>query len=229
MRYISKDHPNAKSQIDDSGISIEYGWPYGPPQTRSHIDRLIAANNVLTRISKHYGFGAESHDPLTYFNIKPPAVTYSCPGWNDITEHLFSNCEPLELALDTTELLSVPTLFRYVRDHGGINLTSFEFRNFLGIANEKRDLFLWEPFPGFGIVKCIAIGWSLPMGGSNFVSWLSPIGEPDEDDMETLDNLMSDQAVQEALYEYCGGCRDLEIETFRLWLVHRFETEGFDG
>ncbi|TGO83786.1 hypothetical protein BPOR_0593g00070 [Botrytis porri] len=199
MRYISKDHPNAKSQIDDSGISIEYGWPYGPPQTRSHIDRLIAANNVLTRISKHYGFGAESHDPLTYFNIKPPAVTYSCPGWNDITEHLFSNCEPLELALDTTELLSVPTLFR------------------------------WEPFPGFGIVKCIAIGWSLPMGGSNFVSWLSPIGEPDEDDMETLDNLMSDQAVQEALYEYCGGCRDLEIETFRLWLVHRFETEGFDG
>ncbi|TGO46136.1 hypothetical protein BOTNAR_0611g00020 [Botryotinia narcissicola] len=40
---------------------------------------------------------------------------------------------------------------------------------------------------------------------------------------------MSDEAVQEALYDYCGGCRDLDIETFRLWLVHRFEMDEFDG
>ncbi|TGO07039.1 hypothetical protein BTUL_0342g00060 [Botrytis tulipae] len=229
MRYLSKDHPDAKSQIDDNGISIGYGWPYGSPQTRSQIERFITVNKVLTRISKEHRFGEEIHDPLDCFNIKPPTVTYSCPRWNDITEHLFGNRGPLELALDTMELLSEPTLFRYIRDHGGINLTSLEFRNFLGVANEKRELFLWEPFPGFGVVKRIAIGWPPPIGGPDSVFWPSPISKPDEDDMETLDNLMSDEAVQQALYEYCGECRDLEIKTFRLWLVHRFEMEEFDG
>ncbi|KAM0152810.1 hypothetical protein ACHAPG_007473 [Botrytis cinerea] len=228
MRYLSKDHPDAKSQIDDSGIRIGSGWPYGIPQTRSQIKRFIVANNVSTRISKQHGFEEGSPDPLDHFNIKPPKVTYLCPRWNEITEHLFSNRGPLKLALDTMGLLSEPTFFRYIRDHGGINLTSLEFRNFLGVADEKRELFLWEPFPGFGIVKRIATGWPL-ISELDSISWPSPIGEPDEDDMETLDNLMSDEAVQAALYEYCGECRDLDIETFRLWLVDRFEMEEFDG
>ncbi|TGO32021.1 hypothetical protein BHYA_0365g00010 [Botrytis hyacinthi] len=229
MRYLSKDHPDAKSQIDDGGISIGSGWPYGSPQTRSQIEKFIAVNKVLTRISEEHRLGEEIHDPLGYFNIEPPTVTYSCLRWNDITEHLFSNRGQLELALDTMELLSEPTLFRYIRDHGGIDITPLEFRTFLGVANEKRELFLWEPFPGFGVVKRIAVGWPPPIGGPNSVSWPSPIGEPDEDDIETLDNLMSDKAVQEALYDYCGECRDLDIETFRLWLVHRFEMDEFDG
>ncbi|KAM0126583.1 hypothetical protein ACHAP3_009244 [Botrytis cinerea] len=228
MRYLSKDHPDAKSQIDDSGIRIGSGWPYGIRQTRSQIKRFIVANNVSTRISKQHGFEEGSPDPLDHFNIKPPKVTYLCPRWNEITEHLFSNRGPLKLALDTMGLLSEPTFFRYIRDHSGINLTSLEFRNFLGVADEKRELFLWEPFPGFGIVKRIATGWPL-ISELDSISWPSPIGEPDEDDMETLDNLMSDEAVQAALYEYCGECRDLDIETFRLWLVDRFEMEEFDG
>ncbi|KAF7952628.1 hypothetical protein EAE96_005860 [Botrytis aclada] len=228
MRYLSKDHPDAKSQLDDSGISIGYGWPYGPPQTRSQIGRSIVAKNVSTRVRKQHDFEEGNYDPLDCFNIKPPTVTYTCPRWNDITKHLFSNRRPLDLALDTMELLSEPTFYRYIRDHGGISLTALEFRNFLGVADEKRELFLWEPFPGFGIVKRIATGWPPLIGEHNSTFWPSPIGEPDEDDMETLDNLMSDQAVQEALYEYCGECRDLDIETFRLWLVHRFETEEFD-
>ncbi|KAF7923676.1 uncharacterized protein EAE98_007494 [Botrytis deweyae] len=229
MRYLSKDHPDAKSQIDDSGISIGYGWPYGPPQTRSQIERFIAVNKVITRISKQHGSWEKSDDSLDYFNIKPPTVTYSCPRWNEITEHLFSNRGLLDLALDTMELLSEPTLFQYIRDHGGIDLTSLEFRSFLGVANQKQELFLWEPFSGFRVVKRIAVGWPPPIGGPDSVSWPSPIGEPDEEDMETLDNLMSDEAVQEALYEYCGECRDLDIETFKLWLVYRFEMEEFDG
>ncbi|KAF7920922.1 hypothetical protein EAE99_007774 [Botrytis elliptica] len=195
IRYLSKDHPDAKSHIDDSGISIGYGWPYGPPQTRSQIERFIAVDKVLMRISKQHGSWEKGDDSLDYFNTKPPTVTSSCPRWNEITEHLSSNRGPLDLALDTMKLLSEPTLFRYIRDHGGIDLTSLEFRNFLGVANQKQELFLWEPFPGFGVVKRIAVGWPPPIGGPDSVSWPSPIGETDEEDVETLDNLMSDEAV----------------------------------
>lgn len=92
----------------------------------------------------------------------------------------------------------------------------------------NSNVYRWEPFPGFGIVKRIAKGWPL-ISEPDSISWPSPIGEPNEDEMETLDNLMSDEAVQGALYEYCGECRDLDIETFRLWLVDRFEMEEFDG
>lgn len=96
----------------------------------------------------------------------------------------------------------------------------------MGISNHHHR---WEPFPGFGIVKRIATGWPPPTPGPNSISLPTPIGEPDQEDMETLDNLMSDQEVQEALYEYCGEGRDLDIETFRRWLVYRFDAEEFNG
>ncbi|KAF7867432.1 hypothetical protein EAF04_005515 [Stromatinia cepivora] len=229
MRFLSKDHPDAKNRVDDSGISIGGGWSYGPPQTRSQTQRFRMKNRLSVTLTKQYDVKkVETYDPLDYLNIKPPVVTYSCPRWDGITEYLFGNRGPLDLALDSMEILSEPTFFRYIRDHGGINLTPMEFRSFLGVANERRELFLWEPFPGFGVVKRIATGWPPPTPGSSIL-WTSPSSEPDEDNMETLDNLMSDQAVQEALYEYCGECRDLDMETFRKWLVYRFEAEEFDG
>ncbi|KAI9642393.1 hypothetical protein NHQ30_009197 [Ciborinia camelliae] len=231
MRFLSKDHPDAKTQIDDGGMNIGGRWPYGPPQTRSQTERFKIENKISAGPSKRKDDVkvTESEDPLDYLNKRPPTVTYSCSRWDAITEYLFRNRGPLELALDSMEILSEPTFFRYIRDRGGINLTPMEFRGFLGVANERGELFLWEPFPGFGIVKRIAKGWPPPTPGSHSISWPSPIGEPEQEDMETLDNLMSDQAVQEALYEYCGECRDLDMETFRKWLVHRFETEEFDG
>ncbi|ESZ91772.1 hypothetical protein SBOR_7842 [Sclerotinia borealis F-4128] len=82
------------------------------------------------------------------------------------------------------------------------------------LFNNRGPLDLgWEPFPGFGVVKRIATGWPPLNPGSDSISWPSPIGEPDEEDIDTLDNLMSDQAVQEALK----------------WLVHRFEAQEFNG
>ncbi|KAJ8059426.1 hypothetical protein OCU04_012370 [Sclerotinia nivalis] len=222
MRFLSKDHSDAKSRVDDSGINIGGGWSYGPPQTRSQTERSRMKNRLSATLTKQYDVRkAENY-------TKPPVITYSCPRWDDITEYLFGNRGPLDLALDSMEILSEPTFFRYIRDHGGINLTPMEFRSFLGVANERQELFLWEPFPGFGIVKRIPTGWPPPTSGfSTF--WTSSNSEPDEDNMETLDNLMSDQSVQEALYEYCGECRDLDMETFRKWLVYQFEAEEFDG
>lgn len=50
----------------------------------------------------------------------------------DLTEHLFANRGPLELALDamTFDILE-PTLYRYILDRGGLTITPAEFRQFL--------------------------------------------------------------------------------------------------
>ncbi|APA09254.1 hypothetical protein sscle_04g040240 [Sclerotinia sclerotiorum 1980 UF-70] len=222
MRFPSEGHPDAKSRVDDSGINIGGGWSYGPPQTRSQTERSRMKDRLSAKLTRQHNVRKAEN----YTNH--PVITYSCPRWDDIVEYLFTNRGLLDLALDSMEVFSEPTFFRYIRDHGGISLTPMEFRSFLGVANERQELFLWEPFPGFGIVKHIPTGWP-PSSSASSTFWTSLISEADEDNMETLDNFMSDQSVQEALYEYCGECRDLDMESFRLWLVHRFEAEEFDG
>ncbi|KAG4027309.1 hypothetical protein MFRU_031g00570 [Monilinia fructicola] len=231
MRFLSDDHPDARTRIDDGRMNIGGGWPYEAPQTRGKTKRFRIKSKIASTLTQQANDDdiRENHDPLDYLNARPPIVTYSCPRWDDITGYLFDHRGPLELALDSMGVLSEPAFFRYIRDHGGITLTPMEFRGFLGVANEREELFLWEPFPGFGIVKRIATGWPPPTPGPNSISLPTPIGEPDQEDMETLDNLMSDQEVQEALYEYCGEGRDLDIETFRRWLVYRFDAEEFNG
>ncbi|KAB8288102.1 hypothetical protein EYC80_010235 [Monilinia laxa] len=231
MRFLSDNHPDAKAMIDDGSINIGGGWRYGPPQTRSQTERFRIKNKIASILTNQVPDDKirENCDSLDYLNARPPIITYSCPRWNEITGYLFDNRGPLKLALDGMEILSEPTFFRYIRDHGGIKLTPMEFRGFLGVANQREELFLWEPFPGFGIVKRIAAGWPPATPRPNSIFLPTPIGEPDEGDMETLDNLMSDQEVQEALYEYSGECRDLDIETFRKWLLYRFDAEEFNG
>lgn len=78
----------------------------------------------------------------------PPDVEYACPRWNEITEYLFKNRGPWQLALDTMGILSVPSFYRYIRDRGGISLKPLEFWNFLGAANKRQELFMYA-FPAF--------------------------------------------------------------------------------
>jgi hypothetical protein len=69
---------------------------------------------------------------------------YSCPRYEEIKEYLFTNRGPLQLALDTMGILSEPAFYRYIRDRGGISLTPMELREFLGYANERRELFMLD-------------------------------------------------------------------------------------
>jgi hypothetical protein len=73
---------------------------------------------------------------------QPPVVQYTCPRYNEIRQYMFDNRAPGRLALDTMTILSEPQFFRYVRDCGGINLTGLEFRNFLGVADQRGELFM---------------------------------------------------------------------------------------
>ncbi|KAE8441085.1 hypothetical protein EG329_005880 [Mollisiaceae sp. DMI_Dod_QoI] len=147
-----------------------------------------------------------------YLGKEPPSVKYTCPRWNEITKYLFDNRAPGELALDTMTILSEPTFYRYIREHGGISLTAMEFRNFLGVANEKGRLFIWEPYPGNGAVMRRNAGWPPAPDYDR-----EEIDEPDE--LATgLDTRLSDSEVQDKLYQWFGENRDLDIGDFHRWL-----------
>lgn len=65
-----------------------------------------------------------------------------CPRWEDITQYLFNNRGPNELALDTMTFdIAEPNLYKYILDRGGLDITAEEFRSFLAMANKREELF----------------------------------------------------------------------------------------
>jgi hypothetical protein len=67
-----------------------------------------------------------------------------CPRWDGITQYLFNNRGPLELALDTMDFdIPESNLYRYIEDRGGLagGITPLEFRNFLICAHTRGELF----------------------------------------------------------------------------------------
>ena len=68
--------------------------------------------------------------------------TFECPRWGEITRYLFNNRGPGELALDTMIFdMPEPTLYKYILERGGLDITTEEFRQFLAFADYKKELF----------------------------------------------------------------------------------------
>lgn len=65
-----------------------------------------------------------------------------CPRWEEITEYMFRNRGPGELALDTMTF-DIPehVLYKYILQRGGLDITAEEFRDFLAMAHKKLELF----------------------------------------------------------------------------------------
>jgi hypothetical protein len=71
-----------------------------------------------------------------------PAPTFDYPRYLEISEYLFDNRNPLELALDTMDFdMPEATLYRYIQNRGGLAISPQEFRNFLIYADSQNDLF----------------------------------------------------------------------------------------
>ncbi|CZR66587.1 uncharacterized protein PAC_16488 [Phialocephala subalpina] len=166
----------------------------------------VAMNRNPSRPADPDSVPQEELDP-----VEVPAVKYRCTRWAEITQYLFDNQGPGELSLDTMTMLSVPVFYRYIRNHGGIDLTPMEFRNFLGVANERKELFIWEPHPDPGVVMKIEAGW--PAAPDQDI-----IDDEPSDLAQALDTYLSDADVQEGLCESYGERRDLEVEEFLRWL-----------
>jgi hypothetical protein len=205
--------------IDESLSEEEKGY-----REREQV-RILTAQQIEDAMVKKIRDGDDqdsdsdlSDDDIEAPSTKPPAVQYHCPRWDEITSYLFNNCGPLELALDTMDILSVPAFYRYIRDRGGISLTPLEFRNILGVAFVKGVLFRWKLYLGLGVVRRIEEGWP----PAPFYENPEPVNEPDMDHLEALDDLMSDVDVQRSLYQYRGQAMDMDMDNFKRWLFWRW-------
>lgn len=72
----------------------------------------------------------------------PVIPATDCPRYGEIRTYLLANRAPLELALDTMGILPVSTFYRYIRDHGGFDISAHELRSFLHMASNRHELFL---------------------------------------------------------------------------------------
>lgn len=51
--------------------------------------------------------------------------TFECPRWGEITQYLFNNRGPGELALDTMIFdMPEPTPYKYILERGGLDITT---------------------------------------------------------------------------------------------------------
>ena len=72
--------------------------------------------------------------------------TPKCRRWKEIRQYLFSNRGPNELAWDSMTF-EIPewTLYRYIRDRGGLAITPIEWHDFLVFADHRGNLFQYVP------------------------------------------------------------------------------------
>ncbi len=152
-----------------------------------------------------YYDGSESEDEIE-------DETYDCPRFNEIRNFLVANRGPTLLALDTMRILSLPVFYRYIRElDGPLNLSSLEIRNFLGVCNQERTLYLFKPFPGVGTVYRIDTSWpQFPQG------FQAPIPRPrtniQDAECRWLNAWLMDPNVRLDIYQYAGEARDLDME-----------------
>ncbi|KAN0108634.1 hypothetical protein V8E51_008376 [Hyaloscypha variabilis] len=148
------------------------------------------------------------------------AQTLECPRWDEITQYLFANRAPLELALDTMDFdIPEPTLYRYIMDRGGLAITPAEFREFLFTANRKK-LFAYTPFPGIGTVTLLPTGW--PPATQHTIERNPP---PSPFYLQRFHQLLADPQTQLRLYAEFQEFRDVDFEVLR-GILNAFESPG---
>ena len=161
-----------------------------------------------------------------------------CPRWNEITQYLFHNRGPNELALDTMTFdMPEPTFYRYIMDRGGLAITPAEFRDFLAVANHQQLLFQyvfcphqfgfsnghvfrWFPIPGVGTIRRRAEGW--PPAQKYTIPRNTP---PTARDMWKFKSKMSLDALIRDYYTIFGEFRDLDYDTLRKFVNHYIDDE----
>ncbi|KAL2063122.1 hypothetical protein VTL71DRAFT_6194 [Oculimacula yallundae] len=120
------------------------------------------------------------------------------------------------MAIDTMGILPEGTFYRYVQDCKGITVTRRELKGFLSQCYERRQLFIWEPFPSPGWVVRVAAGWPPAPVYSNRRQLIDPHFQPDPRKVDILRLMLSDDLrLREELYLSGGEMRDVSFESFR--------------
>jgi hypothetical protein len=186
-------------------------------QTYFRVENLRRSRAMQIYQSMTQSTESSSHPPNPLlekdedFNEKAEVLIFECPRWDEITQYLFTNRGPLELAFDTMTFdIPEPTLYRYVMDRGGLAITPEEFRQFLLFTNNKKQLFSYNPFPGLGTITQLSTGWP-----SSTTYTIKRLGPPHPQTFLNFKLTMHDAQVQERLYAEFGEFRDLDCETLR--------------
>ncbi|CZR60774.1 uncharacterized protein PAC_10670 [Phialocephala subalpina] len=138
----------------------------------------------------------------------------ACPRYGEIKTYCLDNRNPLQLAFDSMDFdIPEPTMFRYIQDRGGINLSAEEFRSFLHCCNTKKELFIYEPFPGTGMITKRSTGWGLP----------TPFRVPRQPNPNPvmLQDFMTEihtKRFRTNMYIVFGEFRDIDFEALRLFV-----------
>lgn len=109
------------------------------------IREALSLRPLSSRIAQKDQYGNDDGDGGD-FEVRVPEIplmpTPTCPRYDEIKKYLFANRDLLELALDTMRILPESTFYRYIRDHGGIDVSAHELRSFLHMASDNRELFM---------------------------------------------------------------------------------------
>lgn len=156
---------------------------------------------------------------------------YNCPRWDEITQYLFKNRGPEELALDTMKFeMPEPNLYRYILDRGGLDISIAEFRQFLGFANQTNQIFQyithpissskpnaltnvisWFPFPGTGVIALNPNGWPPAKEYT-----IEPKAPPQDIHWINFELTIRDTRIQNRIYWEFGEYRDIAYSTLAI-------------
>ncbi|KAG4440490.1 hypothetical protein IFR05_004025 [Cadophora sp. M221] len=113
--------------------------------TQRNTDTLLPLHLSASGVSNTNAAGS-LYDPSDPEEVIA-AETYNCPRFDEIARFMFDNRGPwFGLSLcGYDEHNTRAQFYRYVQDRG-LKITPIEFRNFLGVCNEKEELFLYNCF-----------------------------------------------------------------------------------
>jgi hypothetical protein len=144
-RLEKRDYESGVNEGVFEDTAICEGWTEGEKEEALTRNAMAVRSRRIfdaMRMENFRDVDDEEENLQTEFGNSPLRPRYSCPRYEEIKEYLFANRGPLQLALDTMGILSGPAFYRYIRDRGCISLTPIKFRSFLGVANERRELFM---------------------------------------------------------------------------------------
>ncbi|KUJ19392.1 uncharacterized protein LY89DRAFT_780339 [Mollisia scopiformis] len=185
----------------------------------------LRSDKAFTSWPRQFGtdqITAHPFDPLPD-DEEIPTETYSSPRYDEIVNYLCRNRGPLELALDTMGTLPTSVFYRYIRDRGGIDVLPMELWQFLGVANRKGEYFIFDPYPGPGLVTRIEAGW--PPG--NVLANMTiprPAFLATRLEKDRLMEIVRDRNVQDELYTnnvHMRTMRDMDVDAFGRFLEAR--------
>lgn len=207
---------------DDSGDELILNETYTTSEIGSDIEISDPESDDSHKLNvPKTNFTHHPNDPINPLANSSSSSEPQCPRWNEITTYLFANRGPEELALDSMNFdIPEPTFYRCIQDRGGIDLSPYEFREFLICADHRSILFDYAQFPGTGAISRLPSGWPEPYNWPT-LQRLPPYQgtfEASGWDRRQFLNMIKRPDAHLLYFRFFHAYRDLDIKSFQGFL-----------